>query len=321
MISRSAAMTSRAPRRYSSTAASRSPGTPVRPGPPRARATSGAVSTGWRLPATGRPSAPRTRWPLMVQPAGRAAAARRSARASRPSNSGARSTSTPLAASWARASRKRCRPWSPAVSHATARWGRSPRILSTRWVSTRPGPDSTKTRAPAAYMDSISSTQRTGSATWFESNERTSSTASGYGAAVVFDHTGKAGGATRAAATASPRATRASATTGLWKAQATGRRLDLRPASARAATATSTDAVGPEMTAWPGALSLARTTGCSAGRVASTARTSSPLPATAAMAPGSSPAAPRMARARVSLRGTRSSSARAPAAQRATSSP
>ena len=60
------------------------------------------------------------------------------------------------------ASSRRRMPCSPDASQAMAVCGRSPRILPTSWVSTRPGPASTKTRCPAAYMASICSTKRTG---------------------------------------------------------------------------------------------------------------------------------------------------------------
>ena len=108
----------------------------------------------------------------------------------RPRNSLATSTGTPAATSSASASIRRRRPGSPWASQATAVCGRSPRILPTSPVRTRPGPASTKTLAPAAYMASTCSTKRTGFATCPASTWRISAGRSGYGAAVMFDHTG-----------------------------------------------------------------------------------------------------------------------------------
>ncbi len=135
-------------------------------GAPAAGRGAGTVVMGWRPPASGVPSAVRTRWPLTTQPGRRGTSARETVRTWRPRYRDSVATGTPAAASSATASSRRGRPGSPATSQATATWGREPRIFPTRPVSTRPGPDSTNTRAPAAYMASTWSTKRTGAATW-----------------------------------------------------------------------------------------------------------------------------------------------------------
>lgn len=167
----------------------------------------------------------------------------------------------------------------------------------TRPVSTRPGPASTKVRTPAAYMSSIWSTKRTGAATWPARVSRTADASRSYGRAVAPDQTGKAGTDTCAAVSSAASVSRAAASCGLWKAQATGRRRASRPAVRSAATAASTASVGPEITLCSGALWLATTT--PAPWIRSLTRAG--VAATAAIAPGSSPAAARMASPRRAL--------------------
>ncbi len=116
---------------------------------------------GWRLLRSTVPSAVRMKAPSICQPGALAGSEARSAGSARPSNRASVTTGTPRVASSARASSRRRTPCSPATSVATMACGRSPRILPTCWVSTRPGPASTNTRAPAAYMDSTWSTKRT----------------------------------------------------------------------------------------------------------------------------------------------------------------
>ena len=201
----------------------------------------------------GSPSDRRTRWPSTSQP-GRDGASAAATRRARPASSGSTSTGTPATASSARARSSRRRPWSPGTSQATAVWGRSPRMAPTSLVSTPPGPASTNTRAPAAYMASISSTNRTGLASW---RARASRRSGPWGAAVVFDHTGKAGSATSTPASTTRNVSAARATTGLWKAHATGSRFEGRPAAVRRATASARAGSVPEITVCRGELWLA----------------------------------------------------------------
>ncbi len=133
-----------------------------------AGAASGAIlrwRTGRSPPGRYAPSAVRTVCPSTIQP-GRCGTLRaETMRARRSSKSEAALTGTPATASVASAFRNRRKPGSPTTSHGIATCGRPSRILSTNWLSTRPGPASTKTRAPAAYMLSICSTKQTGCAT------------------------------------------------------------------------------------------------------------------------------------------------------------
>ncbi len=151
---------------------------------------------------------------------------------------------TPAVASSASASRKRRSPGSPDTSVAMARCGRSSRILPTSWVSTRPGPASTNTRTPAAYMASIWSTKRTGLATWVASTWRIWSGSVGYGSAVVLAQIGISGEATVIDSSTSASRELAVARTGLWKAQATFKVLAAIPSPPAASTTRSTTAVG-----------------------------------------------------------------------------
>ena len=81
------------------------------------------------------------------------------------SNSAQRAPSsigTPAATSCASPCCRLVTPSRPFRSSATARCGRPFRMRPTSPLSTEPGPTSTKTRAPAAYIASICSTKRTG---------------------------------------------------------------------------------------------------------------------------------------------------------------
>ncbi len=88
-------------------------------------------------------------------------------------------------------------PCSPDASQAMAVWGRSPRILPTSWVSTRPGPASTNTRTPAAYMrlDLVDEAHRAGHLLGELGPDRGRLVGVGRGR-WRFDHTGTRGGAT-----------------------------------------------------------------------------------------------------------------------------
>ena len=172
------------------------------------------------------------------------------------------STGTPRVASSARASSRRRTPCSPATSQATMAWGRSPRILPTCWVRTRPGPASTNTRTPAAYMDSTWSTKRTPAVDLLGQRGRPTGVGVAGGVGLGGDvgpHREGRRGDGRPRPGARPAARRPPAMSGLWKAQATGRSLALTPSASRAATAASTSAVGPDITAWRGPLWLATT--------------------------------------------------------------
>ena len=216
------------PRRYSATrtCGSSAPGTAAAGA---ARPSGGKSVAGGSEPGTRSPVAVRTWLPLIRYGARGGGADTSTATASRPENSASASTGTPAAASSASASRKRRTPSSPATSHATATWGASPRMRPTSWVRTRPGPASTNTRAPAAYMASIWARKTTGSATWRATSARTASGSGSYGAAVVLDHTGPAGAATAMPASRSASAADAAASRGVWNAHATGRRRAARP--------------------------------------------------------------------------------------------
>ncbi len=72
------------------------------------------------------------------------------------------------------------------------------------------------------------------------------------GAAVRLDHTGNSGVRTGRWARACAKRSPAPATSGLWKAQATGMRWAPRPASRRRRMAVATASVGPEITVWRG---------------------------------------------------------------------
>ncbi len=88
-----------------------------------------------------------------------------------------------------------------------------------------PGPASTKTRTPTAYMSSICSANRTGRARAPASRVRISSGSAGYGRAVAPDQTGSRGARRSWPASAVVNASTAGAIRGLWKAAATGSRL------------------------------------------------------------------------------------------------
>ncbi len=294
-MSRCASTRARAPRKYSSTASSRTC-------PSSAIAVSFSVA-GWagtrragrRPPGTGVPFEVRTRWPSTSQPGRRGARSGR--REVRPRNSASGATGTPAAASSASAVTSRTRPCSPGTSSGTTVCGRSRRIRPTSPVRTRPGPASTKVRTPAAYMASTCSTNRTGSATWRAARLRTPSAVAGYRPAVVFDQTGMPGADTAVPFSSPASAADAPATTSLWNAQATGSGSADRPASRRALTAAATAGEGPEITHCRGALWFATTHPARAA----TSRTSSGAADTAAIAPGSAPVAARIASARRSL--------------------
>ncbi|RGC65934.1 hypothetical protein C5N14_26640 [Micromonospora sp. MW-13] len=129
------------------------------------------------------------------------------------------------------------------------------------------------------------------------------------------------GSAIRRSASTSAKVSTAPATTGLWKAQATGMALADSPDSLSATTAARTFAVGPETTTCLGAFRLASTTSLVRPAPARACATSSAVALTAAMVPGSSPQAPRMAAARSRLRSSRVVASKAPATHRPTSSP
>ena len=65
-------------------------------------------------------------------------------------------------------------------SQATPRWGRVPRIEPTRADRTAPGPTSTNTDAPSAYIASIISANRTGLARWSPSRRAISAGSAGW---------------------------------------------------------------------------------------------------------------------------------------------
>lgn len=187
----------------------------------------------------------------------------------------------------------------------------------TRPDRTRPGPASTKVRTPAAYMFSTCSTNRTGSATWRATRPRTSSADAGYGPAVVFDQTGTVASASAVPTSSRARSVAAPATTSLWNAQATGIGCADRPASRSPATAADTALEVPEITHCRGALWFATTQPARSA----ISRTASGAAATAAIDPGSAPAAATMASARRALSRSRLSVSHTPAAHRAVSSP
>ena len=108
------------------------------------------------------PSWSRTSWPLTVQTRRSGSAGVVAAVVSRPRNSQPVWTGTPAQASSATAVSRARSPWPGRPSQATIRWGRSPSTAGTSPLSTWPGPASTKTRAPSAYIASICSTNRTG---------------------------------------------------------------------------------------------------------------------------------------------------------------
>lgn len=134
---------------------------------------------------------------------------------------------------------------------------------------------------------------------------------------MVFDHTSTPGADTAVTASSAARSPAAPATTPLWNAQATGSGSADRPAPRSAATAAATARVGPEITHCRGALWFATTHPVRAA----TSRTSSGAADTAAIDPGSAPAAATIASARRTLSLSRSGVSYAPAAQSAVSSP
>ena len=140
----------------------------------------------------------------------------------------------------------------------------------------------------------------------------------GYGAAMAFDHTSRRSGPTSPSRRAASNAAIAPATTGLWKAHATLMRVALKPAASSRAMAASTAAVRPDRTVWSGAFRLATTTPSSPAIRDSTV---SGCALTAAIAPGSSPAASRIDRPRARDSRATSRASHAPASASATSSP
>jgi hypothetical protein len=203
------------------------------------------------------------------------------------------------------------------VSQAIARCGRSPRISPTRRVSTCPGPVSTKTRAPAAYIASICGANSTGRATCAASCARTAAGVDGYGAASTLLHTGTDGARTSTVARCAASAASAPATSGLWNAAATAMRRAVMPAAPSAATARSIAAAVPASTHCRGLLRLAITAPVSTISGA----TVSASAAAATIVPGSPAAAARIASPRNADSGSSSSTVSAPAAASAASSP
>ena len=139
---------------------------------------------------------------------------------------------------------------------------------------------------------------------------------------MVLDHTGRSGSPSSTSARASARASLAAATTGLWKAHATGNRLAAMPSAARVVD----ELIDRVARAGDHRLAGAVVVGQHDLRVVGQAGAEHPRPgrSTAAMVPGSSPcsaAAARMASARVALRAMRSAGVSTPAVANATSSP
>ena len=256
--------TSRTLRRYSSTVALAASPAPVGAEPPRP--SGGNWSAGWRRPG----HRPRRRrcgrgGRRAVQPGARQRAGRRGRAASaRPSNS---DVGVDVDAERRRARRgpagsggRRARRWR---RRRPARWGRSPRILPTSWVSTRPGPASTNTRAPAAYMASIWSTKRTGLATCSASRRRGRRRGrSGRARRWCWTHTGIGGAADRDAGEArGERSPARGDAAGCGTRRPRGAAWRAMPAALeRRRRAPSTAAVGPGDHDLVGALWLASTT-------------------------------------------------------------
>ena len=154
-------------------------------------------------------------------------------------------------------------PWRrprPRASRLIARCGRPARIFPTSPVSTAPGPSSRNVRAPPAYIASTCSTKSTGRASCVASSRRIASGSPGYGAASALEYTGTAAGSNGIAARNPSKAPAESATSGEWKAVATGRRSAGSPSARSCSSKRSTASVGPETTTWSGALWFANTT-------------------------------------------------------------
>ena len=150
----------------------------------------------------------------------------------------------------------------------------------TRFVSTDPGPTSTKVRAPAAYMPRIWSTNRTGFATAAATASRTSAPC---GAAVGLCHTGMLLASNETSARNARNGSTLPATRGEWNAVATCRRLASMPAFSRRCSSVATASVGPDTTTCSGALWFAIT---QPGTASTWGWTISRVRGTAVMAPG-----------------------------------
>ncbi len=119
---------------------------------------------------------------------------------------------------------------------------------------------------------------------------RIASGPSGYGAAVTFEKTVVAGGATTSPSRYSRNGATEGATSGEWNAVLTGRRTRVRPpVPARYSSSLSISGLVPENTSWEGPLSFATTTSIPAS--ATRAWRSPMSPETASIAPGTSAAA------------------------------
>ena len=232
---------------------------------------------------------------------------------------------SPATASWASASSQPRSPLSRRGSQATVRCGRSPRMPRDQPGQYAAGPGLDEDPRPGLVHGLDLCDEADGGADLggeFARGPRRRR--SPYGAAVRLDQTGNSGARTVRLASASANRSRAAATSGLWKAHATGRRFGA-VARPRAAAAQRPPRPPPSVRKSPSA-------GASCGwrrrprrvrrRRAGPVRRLRRVAATAAMVPGSSPAAARIAAARSALSLSRSASgSMAPAAQRATSSP
>ena len=130
----------------------------------------------------------------------------------------------------------------------------------------RAGPDLDERPRPGAYIASTCSTKRTGRASCPASSRRIASGPRDRARLGVGEDR-HAAGANGTDARNCAKAPAESATSGEWKAVATGSRIDGSPSAGSCASSRSTASVGPETTTWSGALWFATTTsGC--GRAA-----------------------------------------------------